>query len=165
MNEPEKYAWASAYQNQDLIWISTDSGHGICVYDPQGKETVLRPDADDNALGAAVKEALAHSRFLPLGEAREFLDYRRAEQKYARRIESLVESHGYKNKTALFRKMKRCGIELFKGVMTIGPTIHEELDSWVRNKSDRLEDVVLAADSPASQIGAALRLGFSRCTE
>jgi len=163
MDEPEKFAWASAYQNEDMIWISTDSGHGICVYDPQGKETVLSPDADDNALGVAVKEALAHSRYLPLDEARGFLDYQRVEQRYAERIESLMERHGYKNKVALFGKMKRCGITLSKGIIEIAPTIHKELDSWARNRSDRLEDVVLDADSPANEIGAALRMGFSRC--
>src|ERR1700722_14546883 len=98
MDESEQFAWASAYQNQDLIWISTDSGRGICIYDPQGTETVLGPDVDDNALGAAVKEALAHSRFLPLEEAREFLDHRRAEQAYGERIKSLIERYGYNNK-------------------------------------------------------------------
>jgi len=162
MNEPEKYAWASAYQNRDIIWISTDSGHGLCAYDPQGKETVLGLDADDNALGVAVKAALGSSRFLSLDEAREFLDYRRAEQVYNERIKSLMERYGYNNKAALFGRMKRCDVTLVNGMIEIGPTTHEELDSWVRNKSDGLEDVLVSADAPVERIGAALRLGFGR---
>ena len=165
MDEPEKNAWASAYQNQDIISISTDSGYRTRAYDPEGKETVLKLDANDSALGTAVKEALAHSRFLSLDEARDFLDYRRVEQRYAQRIKSLMERQGYKDKAALFRKMKHCGITKSKGMITIAPTIHEGLDSWGRNKSDGLEDVFVAADRPASEIGAALRLGFSRCLE
>lgn len=163
MNEPEKCAWASAYQNRNIVWITTDSGRGACVYDPQGKEAVLGLDADDNALGIAVKDALAHSRFLPIEEAREFLDYRRAEQVYNERIKSLMERYGYNSKAALFGKMKRCDVTLVNGMIEIGPTTHGELDSWVRNKSDGLEDVLVSADAPVERIGAALRLGFSRC--
>lgn len=162
MDEPEKCAWASAYQNQDIIWICTDSGYRSCAYDPRGKETILRPDADGTALGVAVKEALENSRFLSLDEAREFLEYRRAEQKYEARIESLMDSQGYKTRASFFRKMKRCDITLLKGMIKIGPTIHEGLDSWGRNKSDELEDVLVPADAPAEQIGAALKLGLSR---
>lgn len=165
MDEPEKRAWASAYQNQEMISISTDSGYRRCAYDPQGKHTVLKIGADDNALGVAVKEALAHSRFLSLDEARPFLDYRNTEQRYAEWIKSIMDGHGYRSKTDLFRNMKHCGIELSNGIITIAPTIHEDLDSWGRNKSDGLEDVFVAASCPASEIGAALRLGFSRCVE
>ena len=162
MNEPEKCAWASAFQNQDMIWISTDSGHGACAYDPQGKETELELDADDNALGVAVKEALGRSRFLSLDEAREFLDYRRVEQRYGDWVNSIIERHGYKNKAVLFRRMKCCDITLSNGMIKISPTIHEELESWGRNKNDGLEDVIIPAEAPVERIGAALRLGFGR---
>jgi hypothetical protein len=76
-----------------------------------------------------------------------------------------MSRQGYKNKAALFRKMKRCDLTLSKDVIMIAPTVHEEMDSWGRNKSDGLEDVFVAADRPASEIGAALRLGFRRCVE
>lgn len=165
MEQPAKYSWASAYQNEQLIWIYTDSGRGMCVYDPQGKEAVLKIHADDKALGEAVKEALACSRLLPPEEAREFLDHRRAEQVYDRRIESLVHDHGYKNKYALLKRMKRCSIEMFKEMITIAPSVHESLESWAREKSDGLEEVIVEACRPASEIGAALRLAFSRCVE
>ena len=163
MDDREKKAWASAYQNADMVRISTVSGHGLLVDDPQGKETLLGNDADDAALGVAVKEALARSRFLPLDEAREFLDYKRVEQRYEERTKVLMERYGYKNKAALFRGMKRCGITLSNGVITIAPTVHEGSDSWRRNKSDELDDVVIAANRSAAEIGAALKLGFSRC--
>lgn len=165
MDEPGKCAWASAYQNPDIIWVCTESGYRGSSYDPEGKETLLRVDADNYALGVAVKEALAHSRFLSPEKARIFLDYRTGTPKYEARIRSLVESEGYRNKIALFSRMKYCHITLSKGVINIGPTIHDGSDSWRRNKSDGLEDVVIAADRPPAEIGAALRSGFSRCVE
>ena len=165
MDQPEKCALASAYQNQDIIWVRTESGFRDSAYDPQGKETVLRVDADDNALGVAVTEALAQSRFLSLEEARTFLDYRIGMKIYDERIRSLVESEGYKNKAALFRRMKHCSITLEKGIIKIGPTIHDGSNAWGRNKSDGLEDVVIASDRPVNEIGTALRLGFSRSVE
>jgi len=163
MNEPEKVAWAHAYRNQDIICVYTYSGYRGCAYDPQGKETILGVDTDDIVLGIAVQEALAHSRFLSLDEAQEFLDFRLVEQRYAERIKSLMERQGYKNKTALFRRMELCSITLSKGTIQITPMIHKKLESWVRNKSDGIEDVFIAADSLPNEIGAALRLGFSRC--
>jgi hypothetical protein len=76
-----------------------------------------------------------------------------------------MAGRGYKTKTALFQNMKLCSITLSKGTIKIDPTIHEKLEAWGRNKGDGIEDVLVPANSSASEIGAALRLGFSRCVE
>ena len=165
MNEPEKCAWASALQNQDMIFIITNSGHGACAYDPEGKEAVLGLDANDEALGVAVREALACSRYLSIDEVREFLDYRRVEQRYNEWVKSLMEKQGYKTRVALFKRMKRCGIEMSKGVIEISPTIHRSLEAWGKDRSDGIENIRIPADASPAKIGAALRLGFSRCRE
>lgn len=60
--------------------------------------------------------------------------------------------------------MKSCDIEEREGMITIGPNNHEKLEAWGREKGDGIEDVVIAASSSHAEIGAALRLAFSRCT-
>ena len=168
-NEDMKYleppAHACVRQNQDFIWVYTDSGRGLVAYDPQGKDVILGLDADDAALGVAVREALACSRLLSPKEAMKFLDYRERGDEYKKRVKSLMCMHGYKNKSAMFKNMKSCSITLSQGKIEISPTIHKTLDGWVRKKNDGIEDVLIPANSPAHEIGVALRLAFSRCLE
>jgi hypothetical protein len=161
----EPRAYTSAFQNQDFIWVYTDSGRGLRAYDPQGKDVILGLDVHDNALGVAVWEALAVSRFLSPKEAMEFLDYRTGGDEYEVRVKSLMGMHGYANKRAMFKKMKSCGITLSKGGMEIRPLIHEKLDWWGQTKNDGIENVLIPANSAFHEIGAALRLAFSRCVE
>jgi hypothetical protein len=59
--------------------------------------------------------------------------------------------------------MKSCDIECSGGIITIGPTKHEKLEGWGRTKGDGIEDVVIPPNSPPAEVGAALRLAFSRC--
>jgi hypothetical protein len=75
MDESEQCSWAGAYQNQDMICVISRSGHGMYARDPFGKETLLGVDADDHALGIAVQNALAGSRFLSLKESNIFFDH------------------------------------------------------------------------------------------
>jgi hypothetical protein len=161
----EPRACANARQNQDFIWVCTYSGRGLIAYDPQGKEVILGIDADEAALGVAVREALASSRLLSVKEAMKFLDYRLRGDEYEERVKSLIEMHEYKNKSAMFKNMKSCSITLSKGTIEIRPTIHEELYAWGRTKSDGIEDVLIPANSGFHEVGSALRLAFSRCLE
>ena len=163
MDDPEKCAWAQAYQNQDIICVHSCSGFRGCAYDPNGKESVLGVDAGDGVLGIAVWNALAHSRFLSVREVPDFFDCRRVEERYAEWVKSLMTRQGYKTKAALFRNMKLCSIRLSKGTIEMFPTIHEELEAWGREENDGIKEVFVGADSLPNDIGAALRLGFSRC--
>jgi hypothetical protein len=165
MRHLEPRARASARQNQDFTWVYTYSGRGLVAYDPQGKDVILGLDADDNALGVALSEALASSLFLSPKEAMKFLDYRTRGDEYKVRVKTLMEIHGYKNKSAMFKSMKTCSITQSKGTIEIRPTIHDALDGWGRTKNDGIEDVLVLAGSPFHEIGAALRLGFSRCLD
>jgi len=159
----EPCADARAFQNQDFIWVYTQSGLGLVAYDPQGKDVILGLDADDAALGIAVRDALAFSRFLSPKEAMKFLDYRTSGDEYEERVKSLMETHGYKNESVMFKNMKSCSITLSKGTIEIRPSTHEALDCWSRTKNDGIEDVLIPGNSPAHEIGAALRVAFSRC--
>ncbi|WP_455816397.1 contact-dependent growth inhibition system immunity protein [Pseudomonas cerasi] len=59
--------------------------------------------------------------------------------------------------------MKSCGIQCCEGVITIRPSFHEKAEAWSGRAIEKSDYVVLAANSPEADIGAALRLAFSRC--
>lgn len=167
---------AGAKNNGDFICIETWSGYRSSNLDPKGKQHLLSPDVSDEALGVAVLDALAFSRFvLPAPRTdvwqhpdaefdKELYDYKLGIERHAKWIADLMSHFGYKTKRALFKNMHSCDIERKEGSITIGPTHHEKLEAWSREKDNGIEDVVIPADSTPSEIGAALRLAFSRCT-
>lgn len=175
MNQVTRAYWASAFCNGDFICVKTYSGYNGGRGDPKGKQHLLAPDASDESLGLAVLDAMAHSRFV-LGVPRpgsvyppdlefdmDLYDYKKVAERYAAWTKALMERYGYRTRRALFKDMKNCSIESRNGVITIGPSNHEKLEAWGREKDDGIEDVVIPADSTPAEIGAALRLAFSRC--
>ncbi|XBS71987.1 contact-dependent growth inhibition system immunity protein [Acerihabitans sp. KWT182] len=48
--------------------------------------------------------------------------------------------------------------------LRISPSQHEKRDAWSGDGLTDADDPVLPADSSPAEIGAALRLAFSRCT-
>ena len=178
MNEPAHSFCANAYSNNEFFCIETMSGYrGGTHADPKGAQHVLDARAHDLDLGNAVSDAMARSRFV-LSSPRdgstyppnvEFDNELYAPEKIAARYEawkiSLVERFNYKNVRALFNGMKHCAVERRDGLIELTPMHRESLEGWGRTKGDGIEDVVIPADSSPAEIGAALRLAFSRCTE
>jgi hypothetical protein len=158
-------ARASVRKNEDFFWVYTQSGRGLVAYDPQGKDVILGCDADDNALGVALREALASSRLLSPEEAMKFLDYRTSGTEYEERLKSLREMHRYQNQSVMFANMRCCNITLSQGTIEIRPMVHEAFDGWGRTKNDGIENVLIPSNSDFHEIGSALRLAFSRCLE
>jgi hypothetical protein len=176
MNEIIRGYWAGAKYNGDFYCVETLSGYrGSCTLDPKGKQHLLPPEVSDEILGLAVRDALAHSRFV-LPERRtdvwqhpdvefdlELDDYKKTAERYAAWIKNLMEHYGYKTKRALFKDMESCTIVSRSGLLTIQPSRHQKLEQWGREKTDQIEDVTIPADSAPAEIGAALRLAFRRC--
>jgi hypothetical protein len=164
---------ASALMNKKLICIQTHSGYGgYWLRDPKGVQHLLPADTSDQMLGDAVLDAMAHSRFLitkipvdggwvhpeaTVAEADLFY-YKKIEERHKKWVSALMESTGYKTKSALFKGMKNCSITREKGEIRI--------DSWRRVRSDAWSgldppyDVTIPESSTAEEIGAALRLAF-----
>lgn len=156
---------ASAYWNGDFYLIETLSGRGLNGRDPEGKQHTLQPDASAKELGEAMIDALAHSRLLSIEEATSFFDLKQVKARHAAWVEDLIATHGYKTKSALFRRMEHCEIFIGAGdeeVVTIRPMRHEKLESWIGAKNEGVEDVVIHEHS-AEAFGEALLLAFSRC--
>jgi hypothetical protein len=154
---------AAAFYNGDFFCVETESGHGLLRPDPEGAQHLLPADASDESLGAAVLDALRRSRFLPVEEARAFLNHKKGQDDHDARTAALMKRYGYRTKRFLFRNMMQCGIEEIGDSITVSPTCHDRLEEWGRKVSDEFEDVVIPANSHAVEVGTALRLGFTRC--
>ena len=158
----QEWFYAEAYENQDFINISTFSYCGIRARDPDGENLLLSKNASNEELGQAALLALSKSRKIAQSEIATFFDRDNVNQRYNNWVANLMDKYGYKTKRALFKKMMQCSIEIRDGVLTISPSIHEKLEGWGGGlpKSD---DVVLPINSSPEEIGAGLRLAFSRC--
>jgi hypothetical protein len=178
MNEVTKGSWANAYSNREFVCIETVSGYrGGTERDPKGAEHLLDSWASNEALGSALSDAMARSRFV-LSSPRvgsvyppgvefdsDLYDPGKSAQRYEAWKKSLMERFGYKTNQALFKGMKNCSVERRGDLITITPMHHEQLEAWGRTKGDGIEDVVIPADSTPAEIGVALRLALGRCTE
>ena len=176
MSDVVKINWAAAQINKDFISVETYSGYRSTQADPKGVEHFLSPDVDDNELGLAVLDALAHSRFV-LPEPRkdvwihpeatfdmELYDLDLHLQRYDQWVASILKRYGYKTKRALFKDMKKCSIEKQNDLITISPSHHDKLEGWSGDGFTKTDNEVIPANSSPAEVGAALRLVFSRCT-
>jgi hypothetical protein len=157
-------ASASAYNNGDFICIVTYSGARLGILDPQGVQHLLPPSANNQELGVAILEALAHSRPLTDEGDDALYDYDAIQQRYAQWVRSLMAAYGYASQNALFEQMKSCHIRHRGGTITICPTHHDQLEGWSGDGISEADHVILSHDSQPAEIGKALRLAFSRCT-
>jgi hypothetical protein len=168
MNEVTKTAWASAKKKAEFFWIETCSGYRMTITDPKGKHHVLSAAVSDHELGVAVLDALAHSRFIPPREKpdedRELFDADLGHQHYMNWLKKLMTTYGYKTKNSLFKDMELCNIECSDQSITILPNHHEKPETWTGKGISPDKNVVISADSSPAEVGAALRLAFSRCT-
>jgi hypothetical protein len=164
MNDVTKISWAEVLNNGDFICVETFSGLGMMGRDPQGARHFLPSNVSDEIFGAAVLDALAQSRILTLGEAGIFFDLELGKQRYAQWVADLMARYGYKTKRSVFKNMKRCSVERKNGTIIIRPSHHEKLEAWSGDGISKEDYVTLSADSSTVEVGAALRLAFSRCT-
>jgi len=165
MQDVREMKWASALKNEKFVLIETFSGYRGSGRDDLGSQHTLPVTASAQELGAALLDALAHSRFLSLDELDEFFDYEKGQRDHAAWVQALMQRHGYKTRRALFKNMDCCSIDLpvQERQIKIVPMTHEKLEGWGRTKGDGIEDVYISADSLPEEVGKALLLAFSRC--
>lgn len=159
----ERVLWPKAYviSNGDFISVKTYSDRGRSLQDHLAPEYMLAPDVSDEDLGGALLAALSLSRLLDFNDP----DYTNevAEERYQVWIQDTMKRYGYKTKRALFRKMDSCGTMVRDGILTIRPSYHYALDGWSGDFISEDDYVRIPSNSPATEVGAALRLAFSRC--
>ena len=144
--------------NKDFISIRAYSGDGLYMVDPEAEEYLLEPSISNEILGESVLKSLKQSRFL---EDEEFvLIHTNCQENYEAWVEKIKKLYGYKTRKAMFKKMNRCSIECDNTIILIEPFYHEKIEAWSGMKIQRVK---IPADSSPEEIGAALRLAFSRC--
>lgn len=109
--------------------------------------------------------ALAVSRTIDPETNPEFFDIRgRVIKYYNEWVAQVMGRFEYQTKRALFKDMKSCSVDALDGVVTIRPSHHEKLEAWSGKGIAEKDYIVISSHSPHEEIGAALRLAFSRCT-
>jgi len=162
MNTPEKELRVHVHATPEFIDLQTYSGYRMAVIDPSGRNYDLPPLVQDDELGRALLDALAHSRFVSVEEAYDLKG--QAQENYNSWVAEKMRRHGYKSRKALFRHMRGCSVRSGQdGVIMISPLRHEKLEGW--SGIDEESDVELSSASSSAEMGAALRLALSRCTE
>jgi hypothetical protein len=158
-NENQNY-WVEALFNNEFILIETMSGFGRCGKDYNVLDQILLPNVDNKTLGENILLALSKSRTITKEEYAAFFNLETNKKRHEEWEKNLMKKFGYKTKRALYRKMNRCGIYLKNGVIEISPSNHEKLKAWggIRNA-----DVFLSLNNSPEEIGAGLRLAFSKC--
>lgn len=157
--------WAYAKSNNDFIFIETYSGYFNCLPDPEGKCFILSHSSADSEVGIGVLEALAVSRTIDPRMDPEFFNISgRVAVQYNEWVADLMVKFNYKNKRSLFRGMRSCSIVAVDGSLVMRPSHHEKLEAWSAKGITEKDHVVVSSDSSLDEVGAALRLAFSRCT-
>lgn len=158
-------AWAGVMRNAKLWCVDSLCGYRMQTVDPKGKQLLLPLDASDSDLGAAVLDALAHSRFLRPWERSKsdaaLFDMEAGRKRYEKWVARLMKACGYKTRRSLFNKMASCTVDRREGRVTIMPLVQVKSERWGGIGEDA--NVIISADSSPDEIGTALRLAFSRC--
>lgn len=165
MNDVNEKAWAAAKFNNYFIYIETYSGFFNCLPDPEGKRFFLSRFSSDIELGARLIEALAVSRTVDPKKSPDFFDIRgRVIKEYDEWVAQVMVKFNYQTRRALFKNMKSCSVDAVDGLITLRPSHHEKLEAWSGKGITQKDHVIISSSSPHEEIGAALRLAFSRCT-
>lgn len=161
--EPPQRQACGVYATRKLIAVNTMSGWGSLHGDDKGIRCLLAPDATDTELGEAVLLALSKSRIIHPDLDPDLFSNSKGAERYYAWVEDLMQTYGYRTKSALFREMLHPDIEVRNGQMTVSPTKRQRGDGFGPTLHRERDYVHLPADSSPDEVGAAVRLALSRC--
>lgn len=163
MSEVKPRLRASAFANERALIVVSKVGHRAAVMDSSVPPHTLSSSASDDEMGQAVGSALRCSRFLSANEAKLFLNLDRVKKDYEAWVSTLLMHYGYPTRKDLFKGMLSCSIESVGELVEIRPTVHEKLEAWSGDGIDESLYVHIPSSADASNLGAGLRLAFTRC--
>lgn len=168
MSEPIEepiYDRAAVKFNGEFYCLDTYSGYFGSWRDPAGKQYLLAPDCSDQELGARLLDCLSRSRVAKVEDAPDlYLDREEMVRHYREWVSALLAAYGYSTRRALFKNMLSCTVHRWRqGNIVIYPSNHDRLEGWSSEGLTAADNVVVPSASAAAEIGAALRLAFSRC--
>ena len=158
----ENKYFASLYANEKAFIVQTESGFRLLMLDTLFPPHILFPDVDNNLLGQAVFQALKNSRTFEYGskEYKNFFDPVQRVQRYNQWVDHIRETLGYKTKSAFFRKMMMCSIEMDSKEIVISPNKHIRSDAWEGIDG---KDIIIPVDRNYSEIGQGAKQALSYC--
>ncbi len=161
MNEVEKKRGAAIYATDRFVCVQTSSGYRQMGRDPDAKLLFLDAEPSATALGSALQEALGASRFLSSEESKALLRREAVAQRYEDWVSHLMRQFGYATRRDLFKGMKHCLVRCNYETITIGPSIHDQLEGW--GGTGKENDVHVSSAASADELGRAVLLALSRC--
>ncbi|WP_413727925.1 contact-dependent growth inhibition system immunity protein [Sodalis sp. RH19] len=155
--------WASASCNEKFICLETLSGLGRVRQDFTVPSIFLSLSSSEETVGESTLIALSKSRTLKLDEYAVFFNHQDMDKEYNLWVAKTIEKFEFASRKALFKNMKSCSLHCINGMITIRPSRHVKLEAWSGDGITESDYVRTPADSSPAEIGAALRLAFSRC--
>jgi hypothetical protein len=152
--------WSRINRTDRFVSVQPLSGYRIIQPEDDGYVIYLAPDASDEALGRALLETLARSRFIFPPDP-EFSEAERYLRCYHNWQKDFMQRYGYKTKREAYKNMDWCEAERSEGKISIQP--HQ------RDKPEYFRDlppektVVIPATDDTVAVGGALRLALDRC--
>ncbi len=152
--------WSDVHRTERFISVEPLSGYRIIQREDDGYVIYLAPDASDEALGQALLEAMARSRFIfPPNSA--FSEAERYIRCYHNWQKGFMQRYGYKTKREAYKNMNWCRVKRSEGTISIQPHQRDKPE-YFRNLPPE-KTVVIPATDDAKTLGAALLLALDRC--
>lgn len=139
--------------------IESLATYAAAMPDPEGVRHVLPPDATPEDLGAAIRDALAGSRFIPPShpEFSKLFKERTAEELVDAHDAELMRLAGVKTKASLYRGAKGVNVTLWPdhGEIRIHAFARRKGRYFWSKKSDPVGKRTIPADAGAGELGEA----------
>lgn len=142
--------------------IVTQSGYRSLRMDFSVEDYILMASITDEELGFKAVSAARAGRVVTPGDA-EFYDPEKSKIRYDAWVEKNVKALKFKSRRAFFKNQNNCGFNIKDAVITIKPSNHEKNDAWSGDGIKEEDKVKLPESSSYEDIGAAIRLAFTRC--
>jgi hypothetical protein len=150
--------------NGDFFQVISVSSGMLSYPELTSEVRYLEPDADDSALGDALRLALGESKQVSIAEFQKIFASGEIQRIGEERNKYAMKKYSYKSKRAMFRKMMCCWINISENQIQIKPTHHNSIDGYSGISLDGDEILNLPVNATDAELGAALREGFNRCT-
>jgi hypothetical protein len=156
--------YASIKCNTDFCELYTESKGGcVCAQDPKGDDIYLPSDSNCHEIGSALVMVLEKSRVVEENDPDyNLFDIPAITGRYKDFVQYVLQKYSYKNKSAMFKNMQSCSVEMNDENIIISPWKHDKLEGY--DGMDKSFDLTIPSTSPSEIIGAAVKYSIARCT-
>ncbi|MCI1839687.1 contact-dependent growth inhibition system immunity protein [Achromobacter ruhlandii] len=150
--------------NEKFYRVSSLAVALITIDDPDGLRLFLPPEANDEVLGSAVRQALTMSRAVPREYVSQMINSGELKKRDKEEDTLMMRKFGYTSKRSLYKSMKFCSISMVSEGIKFQPTHRKGLDGYTVRTDLDLVPVIVPQTASDMELGLALREAFTRCT-